>query len=96
MADTTALVNIGALITNDPELGDGPLGLRSDAAVVLEGDRVAWVGPSGRAPDADTRVDAGGRAVLPGFVDSHAHLLFAGDRAEEFSARMAGRPRDST
>ncbi len=92
MADTTALVSIGTLITNDPRLGDGPLGLRTDAAVVLEAGRIAWVGPSAQAPDADVRIDASGGTVLPGFVDSHAHLLFAGDRADEFGARMAGRP----
>ena len=82
MADTTALVGIGTLITNDPDLGEGPLGLRTDAAVVLEAGRIAWVGPSAQAPDADVRIDASGGTVLPGFVDSHAHLLFAGDRAE--------------
>ncbi len=53
---------------------------------------MAWAGPAEDAPAADIRVDAGGRAVLPGFVDSHSHLVFAGDRAEEFSARMAGEP----
>ncbi|MGH3342738.1 MAG: imidazolonepropionase, partial [Carbonactinosporaceae bacterium] len=82
---------IGEVVTNTPE-GAGPLGVLRDAAVVFDGDRVAWVGPSAAAPEADTRVDAGGRAALPGFVDSHAHLVFAGDRAGEFAARMAGRP----
>lgn len=62
------------------------------AAVVVEGDRIAWVGDQGAAPAADSVIDAGGRAVIPGFVDSHAHLVFGGDRAEEFEARMAGRP----
>ncbi|HWM01978.1 MAG TPA: imidazolonepropionase, partial [Actinophytocola sp.] len=51
-----------------------------------------WVGPASRAPDADSRVDLAGRAVLPGWVDSHTHLVFAGDRTEEFGARMAGKP----
>ncbi|MBA9007386.1 imidazolonepropionase [Thermomonospora cellulosilytica] len=83
---------IGELVTNDPELGEGPLGIVRNAALVLDGDRVAWVGPAGRAPAADERYDADGRAVLPGFVDSHAHLVFAGERAEEFAARMSGRP----
>jgi imidazolonepropionase len=82
---------IGSLVTNDPALGSGPLGLLTDAALVLDGGRVAWVGASRSAPAADERTDAGGRAVLPGFVDSHAHLVFAGDRAEEFAARMASR-----
>ncbi|MFD6390702.1 imidazolonepropionase [Nocardia sp. NPDC060259] len=89
---TTALTDIGTLVTNDPALGDGPLGIRRDAAVVFDGDTVVWVGDSADAPAADTGVDLGGRAVLPGFVETHSHLVFAGDRAEEFAARMAGRP----
>ncbi|MDH2424006.1 imidazolonepropionase [Sphaerisporangium sp. TRM90804] len=84
---------IGSLVTNDPALGDGPLGLVEDAALVVEDGRVAWAGPRGRAPGhAEERFDAGGLAVVPGFVDSHAHLVFAGDRTEEFAARMTGRP----
>ncbi|POM24663.1 Imidazolonepropionase [Actinomadura rubteroloni] len=83
---------IGELVTGDPAAGDGALGVLRDAAVVFDGGRVAWVGPSGDAPAADEAVDAGGRCVLPGFVDSHAHLVFAGDRADEFAARMTGRP----
>ncbi|MFF5505430.1 imidazolonepropionase [Streptomyces roseolus] len=89
---TTVITHIGSLVTNDPNLGAGPLGLVEDAALVLDGDRVAWAGPATRAPDADHRVDAAGRAVLPGFVDSHSHLVFAGDRTAEFHARMSGRP----
>ena len=81
---------IGLLVTNDPSLGEGPLGLRRDAAVVIEAGRVVAVTAAG-AP-ADERLDAAGRCVIPGFVDSHTHLVFAGDRAEEFTARMAGRP----
>ncbi|MFD5324545.1 imidazolonepropionase [Streptomyces sp. NPDC127092] len=89
----TAIVNIASLVTNDPSLGDGtPLGLIQDAAVVIEGDRVVWVGESSKAPATDNRVDAGGRAVVPGFVDSHSHLVFAGDRTAEFHARMSGQP----
>ncbi|MEU2118764.1 imidazolonepropionase [Streptomyces sp. NPDC016459] len=89
----TAIVNIASLVTNDPSLGDGtPLGLIQDAAVVIDGDRIVWVGESSKAPATDNRVDAGGRAVIPGFVDSHSHLVFAGDRTAEFSARMSGRP----
>lgn len=84
---------IGELVTNDPSVGDGsPLGLLTDAAVVVENDRIAWVGPAAQAPAADRRLDAEGGAVLPGFVDSHAHPVFAGDRAAEFSARMQGKP----
>ncbi|MGH3445038.1 MAG: imidazolonepropionase, partial [Nocardioidaceae bacterium] len=88
---STALTGIGELVTNDEEYG-APLGLVRDAAVVIAGGRIAWVGPAARAPAADTGYDVGGRAVIPGFVDSHAHLLFAGDRAEEFAARMTGTP----
>ncbi|QES48582.1 imidazolonepropionase [Streptomyces venezuelae] len=88
---TTAITSIGSLVTNDPALGEGPLGLVQDAAVVIEGDRIAWVGPTANAPATDTAYDADGRAVIPGFVDSHSHLVFAGDRTQEFNARMSGR-----
>ena len=88
---STVINHVGELVTNDPAR-EGLLGLVPDAAVVLDGDRVGWVGPADRAPQADAYVDAGGRAVLPGFVDSHSHLVFAGDRAAEFSARMTGEP----
>jgi imidazolonepropionase len=90
---TTLVTGIGELVTNDPAYGDGSvLGLVRDAAVVVSGDDVVWVGPADQAPDADVRRDLGGRAVVPGFVDSHAHLVFAGDRAAEFAARMSGAP----
>jgi imidazolonepropionase len=85
------LTNIAELVTNDAVLGDGSaLGLLADAALVVEAGRVAWVGPVARAPSADAVQDLGGRAVVPGFVDSHSHLVFAGDRGPEFVARMAG------
>ncbi|NGM12077.1 imidazolonepropionase [Verrucosispora sp. CWR15] len=85
--------NIGELVTNVPGAGEGgPLGIRRRAAVLVEEGEVAWVGPAADAPAADGRIDAAGAAVLPGFVDSHAHLVFAGDRAAEFAARMAGEP----
>jgi imidazolonepropionase len=87
---STLVTGIAELVTNDPALGEGPLGLIGDAAVVVTDGVVAWVGPGGAAPAADARVDIGGRAVIPGFVDSHAHLVFAGDRAAEFEARMSG------
>ncbi|WP_104092042.1 imidazolonepropionase [Arthrobacter sp. GMC3] len=79
------ITNIGELMTQDQQLGT----LR-DAAVVMEGERIAWIGPADKAPAADVRTDAQGRAVLPGWVDSHTHLVFAGDRTAEFEARMAG------
>ena len=87
---TLVIDNIGELVTNDPSLGDGSLGVVAGASVVVDGDTVVAVGPAGAA--ADERLDAGGRCMLPGFVDSHTHLVFAGDRAEEFSRRMAGEP----
>jgi imidazolonepropionase len=90
--DRRALVidDIGLLVTCDPSLGEGPLGLVRDAALVIEDGHVASIESAGAA--GDERLDAGGRCVIPGFVDSHTHLVFAGDRAEEFAARMAGRP----
>ncbi|MGY3202134.1 imidazolonepropionase [Streptomyces sp. TE5632] len=89
---STAIVNIATLVTNDPSLGDSHLGLVRDAAVVMDGDRIVWTGETSKAPATDNRVDAEGRAVIPGFVDSHSHLVFAGDRTDEFNARMSGRP----
>src|SRR5690606_37718930 len=89
-----AITGTATLVTNAPSLAkeDSALALLRDAAVVIEGDRVVWTGASGGTPATDHRVDAGGRAGLPGFVDSHSHLVFAGDRTEEFNARMSGRP----
>ena len=81
------------LITGIAELFTGDEVL-VDAALVVEGARIAWLGAEQDAPAADTRRDLGGRAVLPGFVDSHTHLVFAGDRAGEFAARVAGQPYD--
>ena len=86
---STLVTGIGELVTCDGSTRD-LLGIRTDAAVVVEDGYAAWLGPASKAPAADRRVDVGGRAVLPGFVDSHAHLVFAGDRGEEFAARMAG------
>ncbi|HST49500.1 MAG TPA: imidazolonepropionase [Jatrophihabitans sp.] len=81
------LTGIGLLATQDPEFGE-----IADAALLIDGETIGWLGPAAQAPDADTALDLGGRCVLPGFVDSHAHLVFAGDRAEEFAARMTGQP----
>ena len=87
---TTLFTDIGSLVTNDPGLGEGPLGIVNDAALVVDAGRIAWVGARASAPAADAVVELQGRTVIPGFVDSHAHLVFAGDRAEEFAARMSG------
>jgi imidazolonepropionase len=95
--DVTArlVTGIGELVTNFPSAGDGTsLGLVRDAALLVQDGRIAWVGPARDAPAADDSVDLGGRAVVPGFVDTHTHLVFAGDRAAEFGARMAGTPYD--
>lgn len=86
---TVLYTGIAELVTNDPELG-----VLTDAAFVTAGDVVLWVGQASAAPAADERVFLGERAVVPGFVDSHSHLVFAGDRGAEFAARMAGQPYD--
>ncbi|MFE5284585.1 imidazolonepropionase [Nocardia sp. NPDC056611] len=85
--ETTVITGIGELTTNTAEYG-----VLRDAALVIEYDLVRWIGPTATAPAADHHVDAGGRAVLPGWVDSHTHLVFAGDRTAEFGARMSGIP----
>lgn len=87
---SVAITNIGSLVTNDQGLELGLLGELRDAAIVVEDGNVAWVGSASAVPETDEQIDVQGRTVLPGFVDSHAHLMFAGDRASEFSARMAG------
>ena len=81
---------IGQLVTLDPAEPERPA--RTDAALVIDDGCVAWVGDARHAPSADSRLDAAGRAVIPGFVDSHSHLVFAGDRADEWEARMTGVP----
>lgn len=85
------LTNIGELVTNDPAYGSG-LGVVRDAAVVVEDGRIAWTGQASSATAADVVIDLGGRCVIPGFVDSHSHTVFAGDRSAEFAARMTGEP----
>ena len=87
---SVAITNIGSLITNDQSLELGLLGELQNAAIVVEDGNVAWVGSSATVPETNEQIDVEGRTVLPGFVDSHAHLVFAGDRASEFSARMEG------
>ena len=87
------ITGIGELVTCDGT-GDDGLGIQTGAAVVVNEERIAWTGPARSAPAADRQVDLDGRTLIPGFVDSHSHLVFAGDRGAEFVARMAGEPYD--
>jgi len=90
---STVVTGIGELVTCD---GTGPelLGIHSNAALVVEDGMIAWIGAAAATPAADSRIDVGGRVIIPGFVDSHTHLVFAGDRSTEFAARMTGQPYD--
>jgi imidazolonepropionase len=92
VSGTTAIVHLGQLVTNDPDLGHGPLGRVADGALLLDAGRIAWIGPTRGLPEAagDVVVDAEGRCGLPGFVDSHSHLVFAGDRTDDFLASTSG------
>lgn len=90
---TIAVTGINELVTCDDSTAD-KLGIRTGAAIVVEDGRVAWIGSSGQVPAADRSIDLDGRALVPGFVDSHSHLVFAGDRSAEFTARMTGQPYD--
>lgn len=92
MTEVVAWRSVGQLVTGDPALGRGILGIIDDAAVVAVDGFVAWVGPDAKCPDADRVHDVGGACLLPGFVDSHMHPVFAGDRSAEFAARMTGTP----
>lgn len=83
------ITNIGELFTNDSQ-GADRYGIREHAAMVVEDGLVVWVGDAADAPAADEKKDVGGHAIIPGFVDSHSHLVFAGDRSADFRARMAG------
>jgi imidazolonepropionase len=90
---TVLYTDIRELVTNDPANADGdPLGIIADAALIVDGQQIAWVGRRSDAPDADERISCGDTSVIPGFVDSHSHLVFAGERSAEFAARMSGEP----
>lgn len=90
----TLVENIGLLVTNDSSFDGTPLGIIQDAAFLIEKGNITWVGESSSARRAEVRnrIDAQGRCIIPGFVDSHTHLIFAGDRSAEFGARMRGEP----
>lgn len=89
---SVAFSNLSCLVTNDQQHSgkDSQIGELTNAAFVVENGLIAWVGEAKNLPATDSKIDLSGRTVVPGFVDSHAHLIFAGDRAEEFSARMQG------
>lgn len=86
---STAFTNIATLVTNDPTIGEGALGILHGATVVIEDNRITSVG-TGTQSGVDNEINCSGKTLLPGFVDSHTHLIFAGDRSQEFSARSRG------
>ena len=89
---STLITNIGQLVTNDPTHDGTKLGLIKDASLLIEDGVIAWAGSNADAPTHHIKkiIDAEGKCVLPGFVDSHTHMIFAGDRSNEFRARMLG------
>jgi imidazolonepropionase len=92
MSNSFTLTNISQLVTNNSAIGDGDLGVITNAAITVTDGIVSWVGQANEAESSIPKTDVGGRALIPGFVDSHSHLMFAGDRSQEFAARMAGVP----
>lgn len=92
MSNSFTLSNISQLVTNNSAIGDGDLGVITNAAITVTDGIVSWVGQASDADSSIPKKDVGGRALIPGFVDSHSHLMFAGDRSQEFAARMAGVP----
>jgi imidazolonepropionase len=92
MGNSFTLTNISQLVTNNSAIGDGDLGVITNAAITVTDGIVSWVGQASEADSSIPKTDVGGRTLIPGFVDSHSHLMFAGDRSEEFAARMAGVP----
>jgi len=92
MSNSFTLTNISQLVTNNSALGEGQLGVINDAAITVTDGIVSWVGQASDADSSVPKTDVGGRSLIPGFVDSHSHIMFAGDRSEEFAARMAGVP----
>lgn len=89
---STLIRDLPLALTMDPTVGEGPLGAIVDAAVVVDGGRIAWIGQSSAAPrdGVDRIVDGRGQVLLPGLVDFHTHAVWAGSRAAEFERRLAG------
>lgn len=89
-----AITNIGELVTNDPDVNNGKLGIINNAAIVVTDGLVRWVGLASevKSQASSKVIDLNGRALIPGFVDSHTHLVFDGERSAEFAARMSGQP----
>ena len=88
------VTGISTLVTNDVSLERGKLGIINNAALVVGDDnKIAWTGESVNLPRefASSAINVGGRAIIPGFIDIHTHLVFGGDRANEFEARMSGK-----
>ena len=95
MSESFTLTNISQLVTNNSAIGEGVLGVITNAAITVTDGIVSWVGQASDADSSIAKTDVGGRSLIPGFVDSHSHLIFAGDRSAEFAARMAGVPYSS-
>ena len=85
----TCYRNIATLVS--PAEAVGELTVITDAAMVVDSGQITWLGKDSDAPACETEVDLTGQTVIPGFVDSHSHLVFAGERSEEFAIRMTGK-----
>jgi imidazolonepropionase len=96
MSNSFTLTNISQLVTNNSAIGDGDIGVITNAAITVTDGIVSWVGQASEADSSIPKTDVGGRSLIPGFVDSHSHLMFAGDRSEEFAARMAAATRSAS
>lgn len=92
MSASFTLTNISQLVTNNSAIGEGETGVITNAAITVTDGIVSWVGQASDADSSIPKTDVRGRSLIPGFVDSHSHLIFAGDRSAEFAARMAGVP----
>ncbi len=93
MRDTdkdTLITGIDTVLTMDPELGEGPLGILHDASIYVDSGEIGYIGPAKNAPSARREIDGSGCIALPGLVDCHTHAVWAGSRAREFEARLAG------